>query len=108
MVCPDCAAGYEVPDQLLSGRKTVRCTRCGGSWAAAPEPLVAMAPLVSEPDAVLVVPNQPAGRPWALWASWAGSLAAAILFIALLLAEHRAIAAAWPPIQRLYGAIGLG
>jgi predicted Zn finger-like uncharacterized protein len=34
--CPDCAAAYEVPDRLLTGRKTVRCARCGTEWIMAP------------------------------------------------------------------------
>jgi predicted Zn finger-like uncharacterized protein len=30
--CPDCAAAYEVPEHRLTGRKLVRCARCGTEW----------------------------------------------------------------------------
>jgi len=33
IVCPTCDATYQVPDSALAARKTVRCARCGNSWA---------------------------------------------------------------------------
>jgi predicted Zn finger-like uncharacterized protein len=37
IACPKCAAEYEVPASRLPPRKTVRCARCGGEWAAVEE-----------------------------------------------------------------------
>ncbi len=52
IVCPDCAAAYEVPDGMLAARRPVRCARCGGEWLPAEEPAAAgvpMQPAVMEP-----------------------------------------------------------
>ena len=41
--CPACAAGYEVPDALLAGRRPVRCARCGHQWIPqAPPPPISL------------------------------------------------------------------
>jgi predicted Zn finger-like uncharacterized protein len=32
IVCPFCAAAYDVPDGLLAGREAVRCARCTKEW----------------------------------------------------------------------------
>jgi predicted Zn finger-like uncharacterized protein len=140
LVCPACAATYEVPEQKLRGRTSVRCARCGDSWVpealarpalaeppALPEPepepeLEPQPALVAEPAAatadmhpVVVVPS--GGRllmpEWApppspaLPIAWGVSLAAVLCGLAFLLMDHSAIAAAWPPMQRLYGLIRL-
>ncbi|MGH7154743.1 MAG: zinc-ribbon domain-containing protein [Acetobacteraceae bacterium] len=36
--CPDCAAAYEVPEDRVSGARTVRCSRCGTQWVIRHEP----------------------------------------------------------------------
>ncbi len=36
IVCPDCAAAYEVPDGMLAAPRTVRCARCGREWSPTP------------------------------------------------------------------------
>ncbi len=53
IVCPTCAAVYQVPGDRLERRKSVRCTRCGEGWApglraTAPE---SAAPAENEPEA---------------------------------------------------------
>ena len=35
IVCPTCAAAYEVPEGMLGAGRPVRCARCGGEWAPA-------------------------------------------------------------------------
>lgn len=32
--CPRCTAAYDVPERLLTGRKALRCARCGTEWTA--------------------------------------------------------------------------
>ena len=38
IVCPSCAAAYEIADGLLVKPKTVRCSRCAEEWEQAPIP----------------------------------------------------------------------
>jgi predicted Zn finger-like uncharacterized protein len=63
IVCPSCAATYEVPEAVLAARRPVRCARCGNNWtpggeaeeAPAPEPVAEVAsqmPVVPAPPAV--------------------------------------------------------
>lgn len=54
IVCPSCAAAYEVPDARLVPGQPVRCARCGTSWTPVPEPLPA-----SRPPGPLLPPNLP-------------------------------------------------
>jgi predicted Zn finger-like uncharacterized protein len=60
IVCPSCAAAYDVPESLLIGRKAVRCARCNGEWRPAgpllPEPELVPA-AVAVPD--IVAPPRP-------------------------------------------------
>jgi len=74
IVCPHCAACYDVPDTLLVGRTAVRCARCAREWpldappiappadqpvltrleAAAPPPVVRQSPPRLAPGSVIV------------------------------------------------------
>ena len=58
--CPSCAAGYDVPDSKLAGRKTVRCVRCGHQWAPDPVPAPADSPPAALPPAA---PRPDSDRP---------------------------------------------
>ncbi len=46
IVCPSCAAAYEVPDARVIPGQSVRCARCGTSWTpvAGPQPATEAAP----------------------------------------------------------------
>ena len=46
IVCPSCAAAYEVPDARVVPGQPVRCARCGTSWTpvAGPQPATDAAP----------------------------------------------------------------
>lgn len=56
VVCPACAAAYEVPDSLLTAGRAVRCARCTHQWV----------PLAVAPAAP--VPQLPPPRPAPRWA----------------------------------------
>ncbi len=58
IVCPDCRAAYEVPEQRLAPGKAVRCARCGHEWAP-----VAAAPIAVPEAAVLPPAAAPAVVP---------------------------------------------
>ena len=58
--CPSCAAGYDVPDSKLAGRKTVRCVRCGHQWAPDPVPAPADSPPAALPP---TAPRPDSDRP---------------------------------------------
>lgn len=46
IVCPSCAAAYEVPEQRISPGRMVRCARCAREWAPVAAAAVAPAPVV--------------------------------------------------------------
>ncbi len=52
IVCPGCAAEYEVPSSSLHPRRKARCTRCGGEWLPVQDAQI-VAPDVTRPTAVL-------------------------------------------------------
>ncbi len=61
IVCPSCAATYEVPEAVVAAKRSVRCARCGNNWVPAGDPVSAgPAPGVT-PDAV--APASPAAPP---------------------------------------------
>jgi predicted Zn finger-like uncharacterized protein len=135
IVCPSCAAAYDVPEGLLSGRNAVRCARCATEWQPtrpepAPIPVAARrdppTPPRPIPDARLRPPPRPADPAapkaidrlmatpqrrqragLALSIAWLGS----ILLVAALLGagyvERAQVMAVWPPSIRLYAALGL-
>jgi len=41
IVCPTCAAAYDVPDALLTPRRVVRCVKCAREWTPTLVPLAA-------------------------------------------------------------------
>ena len=40
IVCPSCAARYEIADEMLAKPRTVRCSRCAREWVQDPIPPV--------------------------------------------------------------------
>lgn len=132
IVCPSCAAEYEVPAERLRPRRMVRCARCGGEWMAiretpaatppteparepAPAPASAMAPdrdppslpHIPEVSALdrLAVPLPVARRPGGigLIAAWLLSFALIAGAATLCMLYRGAIEQAWPPSARLLG-----
>jgi predicted Zn finger-like uncharacterized protein len=100
IVCPSCAAAYEVPESVVASKRAVRCARCGGDWVpgaadeppsappveAAVEPPAPVTPEpapvaeeVSEPEQIdEPTPTTPAAAPATLAAAQWQSVAAAI------------------------------
>jgi len=134
VTCPNCSAGYEVPDRLLSasGRR-LRCARCASEFRASLSDTAAMAipvdpiPIFSEPP-VLRAPERteqpPAPHIIAAKASprhrlraalqvamallaWTGSLGFAGSAGYLAISQRAHVMAAWAPSVRAYQAIGL-
>lgn len=121
IVCPSCAARYEIADGTLTVARIVRCSRCAQEWTQEPVVLVdagASAPVAAAqepepmPEAAPDSPVEPApadprtgaqpdrtGR--RLTSAWIASgllLAALALLVYLYRAE---IEFAWPPSARL-------
>lgn len=126
--CPACGTGYDVPDDLAG--RSLRCAQCGavfrgpGEAAAAAAPPAADAPPAASPwpeaDAAFAAAEAadpppaerltvasaeaPSAAPRLAWAASLLALAAALLVLHAFRAE---IAEAWPPMLRLYRALGL-
>jgi predicted Zn finger-like uncharacterized protein len=118
IVCPNCAAVYAVPDDRLNRPRDVRCQHCDAGWrvpAVVPEPAPPSAPrqqlavqtLRAPYPVPALLPPPPPERSLGLPAAWAASVLVLAGGIAVLLMDHRALAAAWPPLQRLYAVLGL-
>jgi len=122
LVCPHCAAAYEVPPSKLGGRRRLRCARCGRDWVApveaagAAEALDARSrnapqaaePRVAPPGPAVAAKPRPASRGrLALRLCWAASLVILAVGAWEAVAWRSAVMRAWPPSQRLYIALGL-
>ncbi|MFC7477192.1 zinc-ribbon domain-containing protein [Dankookia sp. GCM10030260] len=132
IICPACAAAYEVPDRLLGTGRSLRCRSCGHAWRVAPPaagapieaaeagrpPAAAAVPLPPLPEPPPTAPlrrapqiiDPPLPRPSdlplsggiALRLAWGASLLA-VAGMGLALWLFRAeIVEAWPPAARLY------
>ena len=146
IVCPSCAATYDVPDAAVTPGRVVRCARCGTEWAPQPAgeaPPAPEPPARSLPERVIEIPAAPAAemspntaadavldadlrmplgspsttpagprgpgsrRAAAPLAAWLASLVLLVALAAAAYAWRAPIMAAWPPSERLYGALGL-
>lgn len=127
IVCPGCAAAYEVPADRLSPRKMVRCARCGAEWVAvqeadpigdpAEEPARALdgdsagslaaqsqaaLPAVTAMDRLAAAGSKP-GRSAALLLAWMLSFAALGGMGAAVFTWRGAVVHAWPAAARILG-----
>lgn len=61
ITCPNCGAHYEVPENKLSGRKAVRCSRCGVDWSPLAETVTEAepAPVMSRLGEIHLPPPEP-------------------------------------------------
>ena len=73
VACPSCSTSYEIPADRLAAGKSVRCARCGASWAPIPldvgadetptEPRIEPAPDPNQLGPNQLGPNQPDPNP---------------------------------------------
>ncbi|WP_431271732.1 zinc-ribbon domain-containing protein [Dankookia sp. P2] len=59
IICPACAAAYEVPDRLIGSGRSLRCKTCGHGWRVEPEGGAPESP----PAALPVPPPAPPALP---------------------------------------------
>ncbi len=124
IVCPACAAHYEVPDDRLRLGRLVRCAQCGDSWsplgpeAPGPEATGVARDESAEPRAqiasvtVPLSPSVAAGPaidlPLAVRLAW---VATALVLACLLWTGWHfrpSVMTAWPPSARVYRLLGAG
>jgi len=127
VVCPSCAAEYEVPASRMTPQRKVRCVRCGGEWLAVeeaeqpPPPVGAVdAVTTSEPtpppEAARSVPPvtamdrlaasvSPPPRNPALIAVWVMTLVILVAALIAVIAWRDPVVRAWPPSAWLLGAV---
>ncbi len=126
LTCPNCAAGYEVPDHVLDGPpRMMRCALCATEWEAR-SPLKSAESVqatIAEPMAELDLPAAVRLAPEPLAQMNAGivrdgqvrrgvigwALSLAVLGIIGWAGVHwrHDVEATWPPSARAYQAVGL-
>lgn len=130
IVCPHCAAAYDVAPDLLTGRRMVRCVKCQQTWEVGsrqpeilsptptpPRPVAPLAPLPDLASTVIVGPalrersiaevSRSEPRPTALRLSWLASIVVLALAIGSAVLWRADIMRVWPPSTRLYAALHL-
>ena len=122
IVCPACAAAYEVPDERVKPGRRTRCTRCETTWTPVDEPPESVAepadrsaaflpgaPFESQPLDRLVGAAPPPVAP-ARSGVWMGWLATVVVLAGLGWAGYNfrtTVMQNWPPSTRVYAALGL-
>jgi predicted Zn finger-like uncharacterized protein len=123
IACPKCTAEYEVPASRLPPRKTVRCARCGGEWAAVEEteglsqevaPTVLEKELNHHAEAEEPLPRMTAmdrlaatglrpTRSTRLVAAWILTLVILMAAAAATIVWREQVVRTWPPSGRILG-----
>lgn len=132
VACPSCSTSYEIPADRLAAGKSVRCARCGASWAPIPlevgadetptEPHIEPAPDPNQigpnqsgPNPVQAEPPQPMAmesaapaRPSSrlLLAAWIGSGIVLIVAVGAIVVWRNDLTRFWPPLGQLYKVFG--
>lgn len=128
LTCPECSARYAVEDRNIGPEgRTVRCTRCGASWRAAPDlPLetaaATTAPPAAAPEAAAAASaaSSPArafrekvqARRDTIRAAGLGAVLSAVgvillAVVAAVIVFRTSVVAALPPTAGLFAAVGL-
>ncbi len=132
IVCPACETAYDVPDQVASAGRPVRCARCRAEWTPeppaaiqppaepeqepgpvpVPEPVVEALP-VSIAPALVTAPVPPATPPPAATGSSKAVIAAWVVSIIILIgmagaaiAYRQPVMRSWPASARAYALLG--
>jgi predicted Zn finger-like uncharacterized protein len=66
IVCPSCAATYEVPEAVVAAKRSVRCARCGNNWVPGGEAVAESTAVVAPPKVAEAPPPAPAPEPAAV------------------------------------------
>lgn len=125
IVCPNCAAEYEVPASRLAPQRKLRCSRCGGAWLAAdppapdafdqdplefragPEDERETAPLTALPPVTamdrLTAAARHAKAPASLTAAWIMTFIILIAAVGAMIAWREPLVRAWPAGGRILG-----
>lgn len=127
IVCPSCAAAYDVPDERLHPGQAVRCARCGNDWCPTGAMVVAPPPPEPEPEPqpepepppdlpippIPFVTPPPDDPPVAsalvpmVAAGWVLSFMALAGLTWAMVAWRVEVMRAWPPSERLFALVGL-
>lgn len=131
IACPNCAAGFDVPERLLRDRsRSLSCGQCRTvfpipepqapepeAWRAPepppmreapPAPAMAEAPQPEPPMAPEAPPASTDSAPdRRLRAAWAASIALLLGGGVAAIIKRDAVMEAWPPAARLFAALGL-
>jgi predicted Zn finger-like uncharacterized protein len=119
VTCPNCAADYNVPDNLLrSGPRKLRCAKCTtmfpshevGAVEPPHTPPILRAPMPEEkslPSTPLPAPPAAVLQIAAVITAWVLSLGAAGALSWEVIDQRAAVMQAWAPSQRAYLALGL-
>jgi predicted Zn finger-like uncharacterized protein len=127
IVCPNCAAAYEVPASRMTPQRKVRCAGCGGEWVpmreaseAPPPPDAAPPPSAHTPDRAPQIEatlppltamdrlSATAHRPRvtaSLIAAWVMTFMALIAAVTAVVVWREPLVRIWPPGSRILGPI---
>ncbi len=126
IVCPGCAAEYDVPVSRMTPQRKLRCARCGDTWLApeppAPAPTDDTDPLEfradpepgdeAQPIAPLPVLTAmdrlsatapPVRAPTGLIAAWVMTFVALFTLVGLVIVWREPLVRAWPASSRILG-----
>ena len=128
IVCPNCAAIYEVPASRMTQPRTVRCARCGEKWSAsatAEEPPPRPEEIEPEPEHQSDYDNEPPEQPQAvvtamdrlaahgpppprpagLTAGWVITGVVLIVAVAATITWRQQVVRVWPASSRILGSL---
>lgn len=125
IICPNCAAQYEVPAQRLPLDRKVRCARCNALWRVSTEPAplaaASIAPMPAAPDL-----RRPEPRPapavdtgqvtaatrarlnWGPKLGWAVSIMVLVILCAAVFHWRAEVIRLWPPSGRILALANTG
>ena len=125
IVCPSCAATYDVPDDRLVPGRAVRCAGCGAGWTPRPAQAAVPMPVEDEPAPAVqpefeaqplppepqplppVVPPADRRMARAVAAGWVATVLIVGGAAWAGVARRDSVMQAWPPTERLYAVLGL-
>ncbi|HYZ23123.1 MAG TPA: zinc-ribbon domain-containing protein [Rhodopila sp.] len=130
IICPNCAAQYEVPTQRLPRDRKVRCARCNALWRVSTEPTpvaaasvaaASIAPMPAAPDlrwpeprpapaadTAQVTAATPPPPNWGPKLGWAVSIMVLVILCAAVFHWRAEVIRLWPPSGRILALANTG